>query len=208
MPDFLIIDDHPIVRKGIRQILEEIPGTVHVVEAGSAAEGIKKCREDNFDLVLLDINLPGRSGLDVLSDLRHIKTGIRILIVSMYPEEQYAVRAMRSGAAGYLTKDSAPDEMLQAVNKILKGGRYITQSLAEQIFELLDQAGPPHQSLSVREFEVMIQIAKGKPIREIANIMSLSEKTVSTYKLRIQEKMNMHSNADIIKYALKNNLII
>lgn len=207
MPGFLIIDDHPIVRKGIRQILEELPGEVFITEAGSAAEGMKKFREADYDIILLDINLPGRSGLDVISDLKQIRKEVYILIISMYPEEQYAIRAMRSGASGYLTKESAPDELLLAVKKILNGGRYITQSLAEQIFETIEQSGPPHQSLSNREFEVMIQIAKGKSIREIAALLALSEKTISTYKLRVLEKMNLQSNADIIKYALHNKLI-
>jgi DNA-binding NarL/FixJ family response regulator len=207
MPAILIIDDHPIVRKGIKQILEELPGKFIIAEAGYAAEGINKFRERNYDIVLLDINLPGRSGLDVLLDLKHIKKEVPVLIISMYPEEQYAIRAMKSGAAGYLTKESAPDELLQAVKKILKGGRYITQSLAEQIFETIDHTEPPHQSLSNRELEVMIQIAKGRSIREIADMMALSEKTISTYKSRILEKMNLRSNADIIKYAMHNRII-
>lgn len=207
MLSFLIIDDHPIVRKGIRQILEDMDGDVHIHEAGTAPEGLKKFRENDIDLVLLDINLPGKSGLDMLEDLKQLKANVKILMISMYPEEQYAIRALKSGASGYLTKESASDELLLAVDKIIKGGRYITQSLAEQIFDTLDIEGPVHGQLSNREFEVMIQIAKGKDIKKIAIALSLSEKTVSTYRSRILEKMNLLSNTDLVRYALRNKLI-
>jgi len=207
MPDFLIIDDHPIVRKGIRQILEEMPGKIHITEAGNASEGLKKLRERRYDLVLLDINLPGRSGLDLLKDIVHLKPDLKVLMISMYPEEQYAIRSLKSGASGYLTKESASDELTIAVEKILKGHRYITHSIAEQIFDNLNTAELPHQSLSNRELEVMILIAKGKGLKEIGDLLSLSEKTISTYRTRILEKMNMQSNAEIVKYALQNKLI-
>jgi len=207
MPDFLIIDDHPLVRKGIRQILEEMPGKIHITEAGNASEGLKKLRERRYDLVLLDINLPGRSGLDLLKDIVHLKPDLKVLMISMYPEEQYAIRSLKSGASGYLTKESASDELTIAVEKILKGHRYITHSIAEQIFDNLNTAELPHQSLSNRELEVMILIAKGKGLKEIGDLLSLSEKTISTYRTRILEKMNMQSNAEIVKYALQNKLI-
>ena len=207
MPDFLIIDDHPIVRKGIRQILEEMPGNIHVTEAGNASEGLKKLRERGYDLVVLDINLPGRSGLDLLKDIKHLKPDLKVLMISVYPEDQYAIRSLKSGASGYLTKESAPDELTIAVEKILKGHRYITQSIAEQIFDTLNTAELPHQSLSNRELEVLILIAKGKGLKEIGDLLSLSEKTISTYRTRILEKMNMKSNAEIVKYALQNKLI-
>jgi DNA-binding NarL/FixJ family response regulator len=207
MPDFLIIDDHPIVRKGIRQILEEMPGKIHVTEAGNASEGLGKFRERIFDLVLLDINLPGRSGLDILADIKLLKPDMKVLMISMYPEEQYAIRSLKSGASGYLIKESAPDELNIAVEKILKGQRYITQSIAERIFDSVNTAELPYQSLSNREFEVMIQIAKGKGLKEIGNLLSLSEKTISTYRTRILEKMNIQTNAEIVKYALQNKLI-
>jgi two-component system invasion response regulator UvrY len=207
MPVFLIIDDHPIVRKGINQILQEIGGNVIIHEANTAAEGLKKIHETTIDLVLLDINLPGRSGLDILEDIKQLKPEAKILVISMYPEKQYAIRALKSGASGYLTKDSAPDELLTAVKKITNGGRYITQSIAEHIFDLLNMEGPPHNYLSTREFEVMMHIAKGKSIKDIASELCLSEKTVSTYRGRILDKMNMRSNADIIRYAIQNNLI-
>ena len=207
MPVVLIIDDHPIIRRGIRQILEDKAGDIQVHEAGAVSDGLKKFREYDIDLVLLDISLPGRSGLDMLEDMKKLKSDAKILMISMYPEEQYAIRALKSGASGYLTKESAPDELLLAVDRIINGGRYITQSLAEQIFDTLDKEGPVHRKLSNREFEVMIQIAKGKDIKKIANALSLSEKTVSTYRSRILEKMNLLSNTDLVRYALRNKLI-
>lgn len=207
MPDFLVIDDHPVVRRGIREILEEMEGKVSVDEAGTAAGGLKKVQTRKYDMVLLDIKLPDRSGLDTLENIRHLKPDLPVLIISVYPEEQYAVRALKTGASGYLTKESAPDELIHAVHTIMEGNRYITQSIAEHIFTLLSHDGPLHSSLSNREYEVMIQIAKGKSLKEIGEILFLSEKTISTYRTRIMEKMNMHSNAELIKYALQNKLI-
>jgi len=207
MPNFLIIDDHPIVRKGIRELLEEIHGEVHVHEAGTAETGLKIFREKKCDLVLLDINLPARSGLDILADMKLQKPDVKVLIISMYPEEQYAIRSLKSGASGYLTKESASNELLVAVNRILQGDLYITKSIAERIFDELKNKGLPHEALSNREFEVMILIARGRSLKEIGNLLSLSEKTISTYRTRILEKMNMQSNADVIKYALQNKLI-
>jgi two-component system, NarL family, invasion response regulator UvrY len=207
MAAFLVIDDHPIVRKGICQILEEIPGNVQISEASNASEALKIIRTQKFDVVLLDINLPGRTGLDLLEDFRRMDPTLKILVVSMYPEEQYAIRALRTGASGYLTKASAPDELLSAVDKILHGGRYITQSIAEKIFDAIDHKGPPHELLSNRELEVLIQIAKGLSLKDIGELLSLSEKTISTYRSRILAKMELNSNADIVRYALKHNLI-
>jgi two-component system, NarL family, invasion response regulator UvrY len=207
MPKFLVVDDHPIVRKGICQILEDISMNMEITEAGDAVEALKKFRDEKFDVVLLDINLPGRGGLDVLEDMKSYNAEAKILMVSMYPERQYAIRALRSGALGYLTKESAPDELTIAVEKILKGGRYITQSIAEQIFDAIDNEGPAHELLSNRELEVLIQIAKGRSLKEIGEILALSEKTISTYRSRIMEKMAMNSNADIVRYALQNQLI-
>lgn len=207
MPDFLVVDDHPIVRRGICQILNDISGNVRIAEASDAKEAIKEITSKKFDVVLLDINMPGRSGLDLLEDIKSIHPDIKILIVSMYPEEQYAIRALKTGASGYLTKESASNELLAAVEKVLQGGRYITQSIAERIFDVIDQKGPPHELLSNRELEVLIQIAKGTSIKEIGNILALSEKTISTYRSRILEKMDLNSNADIVRYALQANLI-
>jgi two-component system, NarL family, invasion response regulator UvrY len=207
MPDFLVIDDHPIVRKGICQILYDISENVNIVEASDAREALSKIRTTRFDVVLLDINLPGRSGLDLLVDIKSSHPDIKILIVSMYPEEQYAIRALKSGASGYLTKESASNELLAAVDKILQGSRYITQSIAERIFDAIDNQGPPHELLSNRELEVLIQIAKGRSLKEIGQILALSEKTISTYRSRILEKTRLTSNADIVRYALQSKLV-
>jgi len=207
MPDFLVVDDHPIVRKGICQILNEISGSVHIKEANDAQEAIREIRATVFDLVVLDINLPGRSGLDLLEDLKSSHPDMKILIMSMYPEEQYAIRALKTGASGYLTKESASNELLAAIDKILQGGRYITQSIAERIFDAIDKTGPPHELLSNRELEVMIQIANGRSLKEIGQILSLSEKTISTYRSRILEKMGLNSNAEIVRYALQSKLV-
>jgi two-component system invasion response regulator UvrY len=207
MPDFLVVDDHPVVRKGICQILEEVSGPVHISEASNAREALRKIRAGHFHLVLLDINLPDRTGLDLLEDLKNAHSDVKILMVSMYPEEQYAIRALKAGASGYLTKESASNELLAAIDKILHGGRYITQSIAERIFDAIDQKGPPHDLLSNRELEVLIQIAKGRSLKDIGQTLGLSEKTISTYRSRILEKMELNSNADMVRYALNHNLI-
>ena len=207
MPKFLIIDDHPIVRKGLRQTLEEMPGVSIITEAGNSHDGLREFSDKNFDAVLLDINLPGKSGLEILADMKVMKPKVPVLIISMYPEEQYAIRALKSGASGYLTKEMASDELPQAILKVTSGGKFITPSIAEKIFNGFNSEGSKHQLLSNREFEVMMQISKGKPIKEIANMLSVSEKTVSTYRSRILEKMNMQSNADIVKYMIREDLI-
>jgi len=207
MPDFLVVDDHPVVRRGICQILEDISGPVHITEASNAREAMKEIRAKDFHMVLLDINLPDRTGLDLLEDLKNAHPDIKILMVSMYPEEQYAIRALKGGASGYLTKESASNELLAAIDKILQGGRYITQSIAERIFDAIDQKGPLHDLLSNRELEVLIQIAKGRSLKDIGQTLGLSEKTISTYRSRILEKMELNSNADMVRYALTNNLI-
>jgi DNA-binding NarL/FixJ family response regulator len=207
MANFLVVDDHPIVRKGICQIIEEYSMNTIIDEAGNASGAMKKFRENKYDLVLLDINLPGRGGLDLLEDMKGYDSNVKILMVSMYPEQQYAIRALKTGASGYLTKESASDELVVAIEKIINGGRYITQSIAEQIFDAIDKDGPLHEALSNRELEVLIQIAKGRSLKDIGEMLSLSEKTISTYRSRILEKMGMHSNADIVRYALQNNMI-
>jgi len=207
MTSFLVVDDHPIVRKGICQILDDYAVETYIAEAGDASEAMKKFRERKYDLILLDINLPGRGGLDLLEDIKGYEPNIKVLMVSMYPEQQYAIRALRTGASGYLTKESAADELVVAVDKILKGGRYITQSIAEQIFDAIDKQGPPHEALSNRELEVLIQIAKGRSLKDIGEMLALSEKTISTYRSRILEKMSMSSNADLVRYALQNKMI-
>ncbi|MGC9471995.1 MAG: response regulator [Bacteroidales bacterium] len=203
----LIIDDHPIVRQGISQILSELDVVVETTGAGTVEEGLKRFLKEKYDVVLLDISMPGRSGLDAIKDFKKIGPSVPVLMLSMFPEEQYAIRAMRSGASGYLTKNSAPDELVAAVKKVLDGGKYITLSLAEKIFDGLDGSDEPTRKLSDREREVLLGITRGKTIREIAAYLHLNEKTVSTYRSRLLEKLSLSSNADIVRYALREGLV-
>jgi DNA-binding NarL/FixJ family response regulator len=204
----IIVDDHPIVRRGLKQILHEKPDMKVVGEAENAQEAFKIIRTIDCDAVVLDISLPGASGVEILKQLKHEYEKLPVLILSVHPEEQYAVRVMKAGASGYLTKESAPDELVRAIRKIISGGKYVSSSLAERLITDIDASGKPrHEKLSGREFEIMRMIAQGKPIKTIGEELYLSEKTVSTYRTRLLEKMNMHTNAEIISYALKNKLI-
>lgn len=205
----LIVDDHAVVRQGIRQILTEMSETVGIGEAGNGGDAIRLLREDSWDIVLLDIGLPGKNGVEVLKQIKSEWKKLPVLMLSMYPEDQYALRAIRAGAAGYMTKESAPDELLTAISKVKNGGRYISGEVAEKlVFELDDSSDAlPHQSLSDREFEVLRMIASGKTVSEIAEMLSLSVKTISTYRSRILEKMKMKHNAELTHYALKHQLV-
>jgi len=205
----LIVDDHTIVREGLRQILEETSDIAVAGEASSAQEVIEKVWNNSYDIILLDISLPGRSGLDVLKQLKSIKPDLPILILSMHPEEQYAIRSLKAKASGYLTKESASDELIDAIRKVAKGRKYITSSLAEKLaFELEDSGKRPyHEKLSDREFQVMCMIASGKRVKEIAETLSLSVKTISTYRARILKKMNMRNNSQLIHYAIKSGMV-
>ncbi|MBL7111031.1 MAG: response regulator transcription factor [Bacteroidales bacterium] len=200
----LIADDHPIVRKGIRQILSDLPGETHIEDVGSANNLMKALKKSDFDVIILDISMPGKSGLEIMQDIHRDYPDIPVLILSMHPEEKYALRALKSGASGYLTKDSAPNELTRAVQKVLGGGKYITSSLAEKMADnlLIDPDKPVHHCLSNREYEVLCKIAEGKNMKLIAEELFISEKTVSTYRSRILEKMNMNSNTELIRYAL------
>jgi len=209
MIKILVADDHAVVREGVKQILSETADMVVAAEASSAQEVLNKVWENNYDLVLLDISMPGRGGLDVLKQLKDEKPGLPVLILSIYPEEQYAVRALRAGASGYLTKESAPDELIAAIRKISQGGKYVSASLAEKLaFDMeIGAEKPPHEMLSDREYQVICMIAKGKTVKEIAGELSLSVKTISTYRSRILDKMRMKGNAELTRYAIKNSLI-
>ncbi|WP_287155233.1 response regulator transcription factor [Candidatus Solincola tengchongensis] len=205
----LVVDDHPVVRKGIIHILEEDPGVETCVEAGSSAELMERLAGERWDVVVLDINLPDRNGLDVLRDLKAAYPRLPVLVLSVYPEDQYAVMALRAGAAGYLPKDGLAEELLTALHKVASGGRYITQHLAERLAENLVSPAEehPHQRLSEREFQVLLGLASGKRLKDIARDMSLSVKTVSTYRARVLEKMGMANNAQLTQYALRHNLL-
>jgi len=210
MITILITDDHPIVRKGIRQLLEDDPNERFglIEEAGSGKEMFEKLQVQHFDLVLLDISLPGRSGLELLGDLRKVYPETAVVILSIYPEEQYALRALKLGASGYLTKASAPEELIAAVIRASQGEKYISSSLAEKIaFNLIEEKETPlHEKLSVRELEVVSLLASGKTMSKIAADLSLSPKTISTYRERILEKLNIKTTSDIIRYAIKEGL--
>ena len=204
----LIADDHPVVRRGLKQIVAEIPGMADADEAADGWEALSKVRAGDYDVVLLDITMPGKDGIDVLTQLKYEKPRLPILVLSMHPEEQFAVRALRAGASGYLTKESAPDELVTAIQKVLSGGKYVSPSLAEELASVIQQSEKlPHKSLSNREYQVMCLFASGKTATEIAKGLSLSVKTISTYRSRILEKMGMKNNAELIHYAVKNHLI-
>lgn len=204
----LIVDDHPVVREGLKQILSRT-GTMEIAgEASDGAEASAKLAREQFDLVLLDIALPGRSGMDVLKEIKRHYPKLPVVVCSMHLEEEYGLRALRAGASGYLTKKSASTELVAAVEKVLRGGKYISQSMAEKLADAVANDGaPPHQTLSDREYEVLCLIAAGMTVGEIARQMSLNIKTVSTYRTRILAKMNMKTNAELNRYALNNDLV-
>ena len=209
MLKILIADDHTVVRKGLRQILLEEFLSAEIDEAADAEELMKKVMKKEWDIVVSDISMPGRSGLEVLQQIKQHYPRLPVLILSIHPEDQYAVRVLKAGASGYLNKDSAPDELVKAVRQVLLGKKYITSSTAERLASLLDQdpGKLPHENLSDREFEVLRLLAAGSPVSEIAEKLSLSVTTVSTYRARILAKMNLKSNADLTLYAIRNHLL-
>lgn len=205
----LICDDHKIVRDGLEQILRQLEGENETREAGSGGEAINLLKKEEFDVVLLDISLPDRSGLEVLETIKAKWPATNVLMLSMHPQEQYAIRALKLGASGYLTKDTASEELLQAVKRVSAGGKYISQSLAESIAHHLDKDTyrHKHEILSGREFEIMIKLANGKSLQEIGNELFISDKTVSTYRSRIMEKMELTKNTELTRYCIENQLI-
>jgi len=205
----LIADDHTIVREGLRQIMAETGDMTVTAEAGNGQEALDKILREDFDVVVLDIAMPGRSGLDILKDIRAYRPKLPVLVLSMYPEEQYAVRVLRAGADGYLTKESAPNDLITAIRRLYEGKKYISSSLAEKLaFSLeMHSTRPPHEMLSDREYQVLCRISSGKTVKEIAEELSLSVKTISTYRSRILEKMAMKNNAELTYYAVQNHLV-
>lgn len=205
----LVVDDHTLVRKGLKQILEDDTEIIVADEAAKGKEVFDKFTKNDYDVVLLDISLPGRDGIDVLKQLKCLKPSLPVLILSMHPEEQYAIRSIRAGAFGYLTKESAPEELIDAIKKVAKGRKYITSSLAEKLAYELDNntEKPAHEILSDREYEVMRMIAAGKTVKEIAESLCLSVKTISTFRSRILRKLNLKNNSQIIRYAFEQHLI-
>jgi two-component system invasion response regulator UvrY len=209
MTRILIADDHAIFRDGLKQILDDCDDIEVVDEASRGQEVLEKVAKKNFDLLLLDIAMPGLSGLDTLKLLKQQKPKLRVLILSMYPEEQYAVRAMKAGAAGYITKGSASEELLDAIRKVSQGGRYVSASIADKLLSDFEQEPvlQPHEKLSDREYQILCMIARGKTVSEIALELFLSVKTVSTHRGHILQKMRMKNNAELTNYAIKNNLV-
>ena len=203
----LIVDDHAIFRDGLKRILSDEFRVAAFGEASNATEALKQVWEEKWDLVLLDITMHGRSGLDVLKEIRISVPNLPVLILSGHPEEQYAVRVLRAGADGYITKESASQELCRAVKKLLSGGKYISAKLAEQLAaEIQSPRRDPHETLSNREYQVMLLIAAGKAPKEIGNELFLSVKTISTYRSRILEKLKLRNNAEIMRYVVERKL--
>lgn len=209
MTKVLIADDHAVVRRGLAQIISETMDLDVGGEAGNGDEVLDLVRKDKYDVVLMDLNMPGRSGLDTLKQLHVEYPKLPVLILSMHDEDQYAVRVLRAGASGYLTKESAAEKLVEAIRRVSGGGKYMSPAVAETLLNRLDAniEGPMHEALSDREFQVLRLLASGKTATEIGEMLSLSVKTISTYRARVLEKMNMKSNAELTHYAIKNNLI-
>ena len=205
----LLVDDHAVVRAGIRAVLEDRLGTLDVTETGSGEGALSALAAAQFDIVVLGLSMPDRSGIDLLAEIKHRHPELPVLVVSLHAEEQFAVRALRAGAAGYLAKSSASEQLVAAFERVVRGGRYVSEALAERLAAQVAGGGSttPHERLSDREFEVMRGIASGEAVGEIASRMNLSVKTISTYRARLLDKMGMASNAELVRYALENGLV-
>ena len=205
----IIVDDHPIFREGLKKIISESHDIVISDEVSTGMELLDRVKKNSYDIIILDISLPDMSGLEILGNLQNEKKRPPVLIISMHPEEQYAVRALKTGASGYLTKGSIPDELLTAIRRVAAGRKYISSALAEKLAADLNNSGeePAHEKLSDREYQVMVMLASGKSTGEIARQLLLSLPTISTYRSRILQKINLKNNAELIHYAIKNNLV-
>ena len=205
----LIADDHSIVRRGLKDILREEFPFAEIIEVGDAADLLMKIAGESWDIAISDLSMPGRTALEVLPEIKQQAPDLPVLILSMYPEEQYAIRALKAGAAGYLNKDLAPDELINAVRRVISGRKYITSSIAEKLadFSIRNEKKSVHEQLSDREFEVMKLLAAGKSVSDIALMFHLSATTVSTYRARILKKMDKKTNADLTLYAITHQLI-
>jgi len=209
MRKVLIVDDHDVVREGVKRLLEEQPDTITCGEAGTPEEAIRSALASEWDVVVLDLSFAGKSGLEVLKELKQIRPRLPVLVLTMHSEEQYARRAFKAGAAGFITKDSPRAELSKAIHKVMEGGKYLSPALAENLIIDLERGAdrPPDETLSDREFQVMRLIASGKTLSEIAALLSLSDKTISTYRARLMEKMRMRTNAELTYYAIQNKLV-
>lgn len=209
MIHILIVDDHAMFRQGLKQILVKQPDIQVVDEAGNGSDAMEKIRNEDYNVIVLDISMPGKSGWEILSDFKKEKPNIPVLILSMYPEDQYAVRMLKAGASGYVTKESAANELIAAIRKVANGGRYVSVTLAERLAYILDEQTNklPHQLLSNREFQVMCMLASGKSLKEIADELCLSEKTITTYRARILEKLRIRNNVELTHYVMQHKLL-
>ena len=203
----LVADDHAIFREGIKQVIGRSVDMEVVDEAANGLETLNKVRDNDYDVVILDVAMPGRNGLDVLVEIKRLRPGLPVLILSSYPEEQYALRAYKSGADGYLSKTDPPQELLTALHKLSLGKKYISADLAEHLVTSLGKPDQPHNTLSGREFQVLCMIASGKPVGKIADELSLSVKTINTHRTHILGKMNMRNNAELTRYAIEHHLV-
>lgn len=209
MTRILIADDHAVVRRGLKQIVEEAKDMVIAGEAANSHEVISQIEAKRFDVLVLDITMPGRSGLDILKDVKQVRPQLPVLILSMHSEDQFAARVLKAGASGYLPKESAPEELVKAIRKVISGGKYISTDQAEKLISHFDSTRheAPHEALSNREFEVLRRIASGRTVSQVAEEMKLSVKTISTYRTRILEKMNMSTSAELTHYAIRSGLV-
>jgi len=209
MINVVVVDDHAVVREGIKRIVSESGGMTVSGEASDGHEAMRMIKNQPCDVVLLDITMPDKSGLDVLKELHAESPRLPVLVLSMHPEDQYAVRVLRAGASGYVTKDSAPAKLVQAIRKVVRGGKYVSPSLAEKLaYDLgTDTGRPAYEVLSDREYQVLCMIASGKTVTEVAQELALSVKTISTYRVRLLEKLNMKNNAKLTRYAIKEGLV-
>jgi two-component system invasion response regulator UvrY len=204
----LVADDHPLVRRGLRDLLLDHFPAAEIVEAGDAREALAAIAEGSWQLALIDLNLPGRGGLDLLRDLKHLRSEIPLLVVSAHTEEEFALRALKLGAAGYVSKQSAPDVLVGAVKKVLSGGRYVSAAVAEKLVQAMAEGWSltPHENLSLREMQVLQRIAAARSVKEIAGELALSEKTIATYRSRISAKLGLGTNVELTRYAMQHGL--
>ncbi len=206
----LIADDHAIVRQGLKQVLVEEFSDAHLGEASSGEETLKVMREEHWDVLILDIHFPDKNGLEILKEVKLLHPTLPVVVLSLYPEEQYGIRVLKAGGSAYLTKETAPEELVSAIKRVLKGGRYVSPDLAEQLAANLSPhhaQGATHQTLSDRELEVLKFLAAGKTVTDIADILALSVKTISTYRARLLEKLHLKTTADLIRYAIDQDLV-
>ena len=205
----LVADDHAIVRQGLKQVLVEEFSQAYIEETSTGQETILAIQQQTWDVLILDIHFPDKNGLDILKEVKGIQPSLPVVVLSLYPEEQYGIRVLKAGGAGYLTKEMAPSELVSAIKKVLDGGRYVSPALAEQMAAYLSPHahGPLYQVLSDRELEVLRHLGAGKTVTDISDLLALSVKTISTYRARLLEKLSLHSTADLIRYAIDNELV-